>query len=89
MRKIKKGIFGKSCLTLFVSKREKNAHFRAHYLFWPKFLGTKTVKPGKTKIVQNLNNTFSLKKVFFYMGENRVLLTLFLKSCVLLKTLLL
>ena len=35
MRKIKKGMFCKNCLTLFVSGREKNTHFRAHYLFWP------------------------------------------------------
>ena len=35
--KAKKWIFSnKNCLTLFVSGREKNAHFRAHYLFWPK-----------------------------------------------------
>ena len=27
-------IFSKNCLTLFVSGREKNALFRAHYLFW-------------------------------------------------------
>ena len=34
----KKWIFSKNCLTLFVSGREKkNAHFRAHYLFWPTF----------------------------------------------------
>ena len=32
-----KWIFSKNWLTLFVSAREKkNAHFRAHYLFWPK-----------------------------------------------------
>ena len=35
MRKMKKGIFSKNRLTLFVSGREKNAHFRAHCLFWP------------------------------------------------------
>ena len=35
--KNKKMDFSKNCLTLFVSGREKNAHFRAHYLFWPKF----------------------------------------------------
>ena len=36
-----------------VRKGEKNAHFRAHYLFWPKkFFGPKQCKPGKTiKIV--------------------------------------
>ena len=41
--KAKKWIFSKNCLTLFVSAREKNAHFRAHYLCWPKFFWTKTV----------------------------------------------
>ena len=45
--------FCKNCLTLFVAGREKNAHFRAHYLFWPKkFFGPKQCKPGNTiKIV--------------------------------------
>ena len=33
-----KWIFSKNCLTPFVSGREKNAHFRAHYLFWPKII---------------------------------------------------
>ena len=32
-RRTKKKI---NCLTLFVSGRAKNAHFHAHYLFWPK-----------------------------------------------------
>ena len=43
--KSKKWIFCKNWLTLFVSGREKkNAHFRAHYLFWPKtFFWPKTV----------------------------------------------
>ena len=41
--KNQKRIFSKNCLPLFVSGREKNAHFGAHYLFWPKFLGPKTV----------------------------------------------
>ena len=51
--KAKKWIFSKNCLTLFVSGREKNARFRAHYLFWPKiFFGPKQCKSGKTiKIV--------------------------------------
>ena len=43
MWKIKKWTFSKNCLTLFVSGREKNAHFRAHYLFLPKVFWTKTV----------------------------------------------
>ena len=39
--------------TICVRKGEKNAHFRAHYLFWPKiFFGPKQCKAGKTiKIV--------------------------------------
>ena len=39
--------------TVCVRKGEKNAHFRAHYLFWPKFFfGPKQCKAGKTiKIV--------------------------------------
>ena len=39
--------------TIYVRKGEKNAHFCAHYLFWPKILfGPKQCKPGKTiKIV--------------------------------------
>ena len=39
--------------TICVRKGEKNAHFRAHYLFWPKmFFGPKQCKPRKTiKIV--------------------------------------
>ena len=33
-KEVKNGFFfGKKCLTLFVSGREKKAHFRAHYLF--------------------------------------------------------
>ena len=52
LKKNQKWLFGKNCLTLFVSGREKNAHFRAHYLFWPNFFGPKQCKPGKTiKIV--------------------------------------
>ena len=35
--------FGKNCLTRFVSGREKNVHFRAHYLFWPKTFLAQTV----------------------------------------------
>ena len=54
MQKCEKMDFLQNCLTQFVSGRErKNAHFRAHYLFWPKnVLGPKQCKPGKTiKIV--------------------------------------
>ena len=42
--KSKKWNFSKNRLTLFVSGREKNAHFRAHCLFWPKmFLAQNSV----------------------------------------------
>ena len=46
--KNQKNDFCKHCLTLFVSGREKNAHFRAHYLFWPSFFGPKQCKAGNT-----------------------------------------
>ena len=45
--KSKNWSFSKNCLTLFVSGREKNVHFRAHYLFWPKMFWTQTVRTGK------------------------------------------
>ena len=49
--KAKKLIFSKNCLTLFVLGREKNAHFRAQYLFWPKmFFGPKQCKSEKKTI---------------------------------------
>ena len=54
VKKQKNGFFSKNWLTLFVSGTgDRNAHFRAHYLFWPKcFLGPKQCKPGNTiKIV--------------------------------------
>ena len=64
MRKMKKnGLLVANCLTLFVSGREKNAHFRVHYLFWPAKTSfeTKTVKTRKncrnsgfSEIFQNL-----------------------------------
>ena len=73
----KKWIFSKNCLTLFVSGREKNAHFRAHYLFWPKmFFGPKQCKPGKTikivvsaEIAQNQKWHLFFEKGVFDMGE--------------------
>ena len=40
--------FRKNCLPRFVSGREKNAHFRAHYQFWQKSVfWSKTVKTWK------------------------------------------
>ena len=77
MKNQKKGFFCKNCLTLFVSGREKkNAHFRAHYLFWPKFFfGPKQCKAGKTiKIVvsadigQNPKWHLFLEKAVFWHG---------------------
>ena len=63
--------------TICVRKGEKNAHFRAHYLFWPKFFfGPKQCKAGKTiKIVvsadigQNQKWHLFWEKLFFDMGE--------------------
>ena len=71
-----KRIFSKTCLTLFVSGREKNAHFRAHYLFWPKmFFGPKQCKSGKTikivvspEIVQNQKWHLFFEKGVFWHG---------------------
>ena len=46
--KSKKWNFSKNSLTLFVSGRKKNAHLRAHYLFWPKhFLDQNSVNQEK------------------------------------------
>ena len=44
----KKWIFSQNCLTIFVSGREKKAHFRCNCLFWPNFFGPKQCKAGKT-----------------------------------------
>ena len=56
MRKMKKWIFSRNRLRRFVSGREeKNAHFRARYLFWPKVFWSKTVKTRKN----NKNSGFS------------------------------
>ena len=79
MWKIKKWIFlQKLADTICVRKGERNAHFRAHYLFWPKtFFGPKQCKPWKTiKIVVSAEiaqkqkwHLFLEKGVFFDMGE--------------------
>ena len=95
--KSERWIFCKNCLTLVVSGSEKkNTHFRAHYLFWPIFSWTKTVQSrnhyknrgfsGNCK--KSKNDTFFWKRVFFLTWLKKwVLLTVFLKSCVFLKTL--
>ena len=76
--KSKKWIFSKNCLTLCVSGRGKNAHFRAHYLFWPKdFLGPKQCKPGNTIKYSGFSGDcpkpkmtpFFFEKGVFDMGE--------------------
>ena len=84
-------IFSKNCLTR--QEGRESALFRAHYLFRPCF-GPKQWKPGNTikivvsvEIAQTKNDTFFLKKVFLTWVKKWVLLTVFLKSCVLLKTL--
>ena len=49
MWKIKKMDFSKVAWHYLCQEGRKNAHFRAHYLFWPKnVLGPKQCKPGKT-----------------------------------------
>ena len=94
--KSKKWIFSKNCLTLFVSGREKKAHFRCNYLFWPKFLfGPKQCKAGNTiKIGVSADIAkktkmppFLEKRCFWTWLKKWVLLTVFWKSCVFLKTL--
>ena len=81
MWKIKKWIFSKNCLTLFVSGRDKNAHFRAHYLFWPKhFWAQNSVKTRKHYKNSGFNGNchkpkmtpFFLKKVFFLTWVKKV-----------------
>ena len=50
----KNGCFNKTCLTLFVSGREKkNAHFRAHYLFWSKNLFWDHNSENQEKLITN------------------------------------
>ena len=52
-------------------------HFRAHYLFWPKFFWTKTVQSRKHyknrgfsgNCKKSKNDTFFWKRVFFDMVE--------------------
>ena len=84
--KSKKGFF-KNCLTLFVSGREKNAHFRAHYLFWPNFF-TKTDRTTKHyknrafsgKCPKPKMTPFFWKRCFSIWSKNWVLLIVFCKA---------
>ena len=77
MWKINKWIFSKTCLTLFVSEREKKRAFSCTLSVLAKILGAQNgVKPGSTikivvsaEIAQNQNDTSLFKKLFFDMGE--------------------
>ena len=77
MWKIKNGFLAKIAWHYLCQEGRKNAHFRAHYLFWPKtFLDQNSVNQEKLKeivvsaeIAQNQKWHLSLKKVFFDMGE--------------------
>ena len=74
----KNGFLAKIAWHYLCQEGRKNAHCRAHYLFWPKFFfGPKQCKPGKTmKIVVSAETAqnqkwhlFFEKGVFFDMGE--------------------
>ena len=76
---VKNGFFCKNCLTLFVSGREKKTRIFVHTIcFGQNFFWTKTVQTRKNYKNSGFsgncpkpkkNDTFSLKKVFFDMGE--------------------
>ena len=73
----KKGFFAKIGWHYLCQEERKNAHFRAHYLFWPKnSFGPKQCKPGKTikivasaEIAQKQKWHLFLEKGVFDMGE--------------------
>ena len=74
--KNKNGFLAKIAWHNLRQEGRKNAHFRAHYLFWPKFFGSKTVNTRKTitmavsaEIAQNLKWHHFLAKGVFGMGE--------------------
>ena len=96
VKKQKKWIFSKNCLTLFVSGRENKTRIFVHTIcFGQNFFGPKQCKPGKTikivvsaEIAQNQKwHLFFENGVFWHGWKRWVLLTVFLKSCALLKTL--
>ena len=87
----KNGFLAKIAWHYLCQQGRKNAHFRAHYLFWPKcFFDLKQCKPGKTikivvsaEIAQNQKwHLFFEKGVFLIWVKKWVLLTVILKSCV-------
>ena len=95
--KSKNGFLAKIDWHYLCQEGRKNAHFRAHYLFWPKhFVGPKQCKPGNTikivvsaEIAQNQKwHLFFWKRCFFDMVE-KVGFTncVFEKLCFFLKTL--
>ena len=97
MWKIKNGFFScKNCLTLFVSGREEKRAFSCTLSVLAKktFLAQNSVNQKKTikivvsaEIAQNQKwHLFLEKGVFLTWVKKWVLLTVFLKSCVLLKT---
>ena len=73
----KNGFLAKIGWHYLCQEGRKNAHFRAHYLFWPKTsFGSKQCKPGKTikivvsaEIAQKQKWHLFWEKVFFDMGE--------------------
>ena len=90
----KKWIFSKICLTLFVSRREKKRAFSCTLsALAQNFCGPKQWKPGKTiksgfgRNCPKPKMTPFFEKGVFGTGEKWVLLTVFLRSCALLKTL--
>ena len=72
----KKGFFAKIAWHYLCQEGRKNAHFRAHYLFWPKFFWPKQIEPRNTiqigvsaEIAQNQKWHLFLEEVFFDMVE--------------------
>ena len=94
MRKRKKRIFSKNCLALFVSGREKIRAFSctlsvlAKMFFWTKTMKTRKIykNSGFSEACPKPKMTFLFGKgVVLIWVKKWVLLTVFLKSCVLLK----
>ena len=92
----KKWIFSKNCLTLFVSGREKKRAFSCTLSVLAKiFFWTKTVQSRKHYKNRGFSGNcqkakmtpFFSKRCFLTWLKKWVLLTVFLKSCVFLKTL--
>ena len=78
--KLKKWIFGKNCLSLFVSGREKKRAFSCTLSVLAKmFFWTKTVQSRKH---YKKNDTIFGKRCFLTWLKKWVLLNVFVKSCV-------